>query len=299
MSRRHYNLPPLTTLAAFEAAARHLSFKDAAQELSVTPGAVSHQIKALEGELSAALFWRRHRGVELTEEGKALYETLAMSFSRISQTLDVVRNRHSAGTVTIGSSTAVASLWLSASVIRFMRQHPEHDVNQLAQDRLFRNRPDVDLYIRYGGERDPSLSQTPLYRDHLVPVSNAEMAEKLSGESLETLAQQRLVHLESDDSSWTTWSEWFRDLGYEGPISGSIRVNSYAVALQMAQDGVGLVLGWQRLVSPMIETGQLVPIGPHSMMAPHQFHLVGVPDEELAPAAKILKQWIIDELAVT
>ncbi|MCX8955411.1 LysR family transcriptional regulator, partial [Ruegeria sp. NA] len=72
MSRRHYNLPPLTTLSAFEAAARHLSFKEAASELSVTPGAVSHQIKALESELGAALFVRKHRGVELTEDGQDL-----------------------------------------------------------------------------------------------------------------------------------------------------------------------------------------------------------------------------------
>jgi DNA-binding transcriptional LysR family regulator len=81
MARRYYNLPPLTTLAAFEAAARHRSFKEAAQELSVTPAAVSHQIKALEADLGAPLFRRRHRAVELTADGEALFQVLAASFA--------------------------------------------------------------------------------------------------------------------------------------------------------------------------------------------------------------------------
>ncbi|MCV6585237.1 MAG: LysR family transcriptional regulator, partial [Marinibacterium sp.] len=118
MSRRHYQLPPLTTLTAFEAAARHLSFKKAAQELSVTPGAVSHQIKALEGELGQPLFLRRHRGVELTPDGEALADALASAFGRVSQVVQGIRDRRIGGRVTIGSSTAVAALWLSGSIIR-------------------------------------------------------------------------------------------------------------------------------------------------------------------------------------
>src|SRR5215813_9072461 len=101
MARRYYSLPPLTTLAAFEAAARHLSFKEAAQELSVTPGAVSHQIKALEGDLGAALFRRGHRNVELTQDGEALFEALASSFAKVSHCLQAIRARRSGDVVTI------------------------------------------------------------------------------------------------------------------------------------------------------------------------------------------------------
>ncbi|MBY6058228.1 LysR family transcriptional regulator [Leisingera daeponensis] len=296
MSRRHYNLPPLTTLAAFEAAARHLSFKNAAQELSVTPGAVSHQVKALEAELQAPLFQRKHRGVELTEEGEALFETLASSFSKISLSLKTIRDRQTGDTVTIGSTSAVASLWLSPSVVRFWRQHPDVNVNQIVNDRPLRSMPDVDFYIRYGRERDTRLEQAELYRDHLVPVGNAELAEKLTGCPLEELARQRLLHLESDDRSWTTWTDWFQQLGYSGPIAPGVRVNNYAVALQAAQDGVGLVLGWQRLLHPLLTTGQLVPIGPHVLAAPHGFHLVGRPDADLSESARLLRNWVIDEV---
>lgn len=296
MSRRHYNLPPLTTLAAFEAAARHLSFKNAAQELSVTPGAVSHQVKALEAELQVPLFQRKHRGVELTEEGEALFETLASSFSKISLSLKTIRDRHTGDTVTIGSTSAVASLWLSPSVVRFWRKHPDVNVNQIVNDRPLRSMPDVDFYIRYGRERDTRLEQTELYRDHLVPVGNAELAQRLTGCALEALAQERLLHLDSDDKSWTTWADWFQQLGYDGPIAPGVRVNNYAVALQAAQDGVGLVLGWQRLLHPLLTTGQLVPIGPHVLAAPHGFHLVGRPDAELSESARLLRNWVIDEV---
>ncbi|SMO57989.1 LysR substrate-binding domain-containing protein [Ruegeria faecimaris] len=296
MSRRHYNLPPLTTLSAFEAAARHLSFKNAAEELSVTPGAVSHQIKALEGDLGTALFQRKHRGVELTEDGKALYDALASSFTRISKTLATIRDRATVEKVTVGSTTAVAALWLSPSVIRFWREMPEVNVDQLSQDRPFRDRPDIDFFIRYGRDGNGDLSHTPLFRDCLVPVACPEVADRLAGASLEDLAAERLIHLDSEDRSWTTWPEWFQQLGYTGTIPIDSRVNSYSVALQRARKGAGLVLGWQRLIQPMLQSGKLVAIGPHLQIAPNKFYLVGRSDEDLSESARALKDWIIQEV---
>lgn len=296
MSRRHYKLPPLTTLAAFEAAARHLSFKNAAEELSVTPGAVSHQIKALEGYLEAPLFQRKHRSVDLTDDGKALYEALSTSFARISKTLSTIRDRSLGGKVTVGSTTAVAALWLSPSVIRFWRDAPEISVDQISQDRPFRDRPDLDFFIRYGRDSDPSLDHTPLYRDNLIPVGSPELAERLNRTGLRDIAAQRLIHLDSEDNSWTTWPDWFRELGYEERLTSEARVNSYSVALQLARKGAGLVLGWQRLIQPMLQSGKLVPIGSHYLTAPNQFYLVGRPDDELSENARALKDWIIQEV---
>jgi len=104
MSRRQYNLPALTSLSVFETAARHLSFKHAAHELGVTPGAVSHQIKSLEADLGAPLFRRQHRGVELTDDGLALFEALAASFLRVSRCLEDIRQRDITRYVTVGST---------------------------------------------------------------------------------------------------------------------------------------------------------------------------------------------------
>jgi DNA-binding transcriptional LysR family regulator len=286
-------LPPLSALAAFEAAARHLSFKNAAQELSVTPGAVSHQIKALESELGAPLFWRRHRGVELTPEGEGLFETLATSFARISQNLQAVRDRGAGDTVTIGSTSAVAALWLSPAVLRFWREQPEIRVNQVTQDRPFRNRPDLDLFIRYGRDPSSGLEQVELYQDELVPVGSPALAAQLQGADLDVLAAQRLIHLDSEDASWTTWTDWFRQLGYGSSISQGVRVNNYAVALQAAQDGAGLALGWRRLLSPVLDSRALVPIAPHSIKAPHRFYLISKPESELGAATRMMRDWII------
>jgi LysR family glycine cleavage system transcriptional activator len=293
MSRRYYSLPPLTTLAAFEAAARHLSFTRAASELSVTPGAVSHQIKALETELGARLFRRIHRGVELTEDGESLFEALASSFTKVSQCLKSIQHRSDGNRVTVGATSAVASLWLSPAVIRFWRAHPDIDVDQRIQDEQFLNVPEIDLYIRYGLDPDPRMQQTELFRDRLVAVADRQMAERLAGCALADLARERLIHLQSDNRTWTTWYDWFRELGHDGPLATGIRVNNYAVALQAAEDGAGLALGWRRLLRPLLESGQLLAVGPFSVPAPQRFHLVGYPDDELSEAARRLKDWII------
>jgi DNA-binding transcriptional LysR family regulator len=222
--------------------------------------------------------------VELTEDGQLLQNTLAGSFSNISRVLETIRDRSAAEKVSVGSTAAVAALWLSPAIIRFWREFPDINVSQVAQDQPFVGRADLDFFVRYGKDPDPTLSHTPLYQDHLMPVASPELAEQLSGASLEELAGQRLMHLETS-RSWTSWQDWFRALGYTGTIPVESRVNSYSIALQMARKGAGLALGWQRLIQPMLETGKLVPIGPHSLQAPNKFYLVGRPDEELSDAA--------------
>lgn len=296
MSRRHYNLPPLATLSAFEAAARHLSFKAAANELSVTPGAVSHQIKALETELNAPLFIRKHRGVELTEDGTALCEVLGNSFLNVSNVLEKIRSGDSENQVTVGSTTAVAALWLSPAVIRFWQDFPQVKVNQVAQDTPFTDRPDVELYIRYGMDPHSSLSHTKLYRDTLTPVCSPEMASDLKGADLKDLINHRLIHMESVDRLWTSWPEWFQALGFTESIPIQSRVNSYALAVQLARKGAGLALGWQRLLRPMFHSGKLVALTDFSIPAPSNFYLVGQEDERLSEGARSFKKWLLDEV---
>lgn len=296
MSRRHYNFPPLTTLSAFEAAARHLSFKNAAQELSVTPGAVSHQVKALEAELGVALFMRQHRGVSLTNEGQALFDTLATSFGRIAKRLEDIRGSGTREKITVGSTSAVAALWLSPAIIRFWRAFPDISVDQLTQDTAFSARSDLDFAIRYGRDPNSKLTQTLLYRDTLVPVGTPSMANELQGATLADLAQRWLIHLESDGRDWTTWPDWFREMGHQGDISKGNRVTNYSVALQQASKGAGLALGWRRLVQPLIASGDLAVVGQHSLEAPREFYLVEYADDDLSTHAVNFKNWILGEL---
>lgn len=293
MSRRHYTLPPLTTLSAFETASRHLSFKNAAHELSVTPGAVSHQIKALEGELGVTLFNRLHRGVELTREGQDLYETVATSFRQISRQISKIKQGAAADTVTIGSTTAVAALWLSPAIIRFWQEYPDLNINYITQDRPFHDLDAFDFTIRYGRDPVSKLLHTPIYRDELVPVATPEIAQDFTDCDLDHLARQRLIHLENTSQTWTTWNDWFHQLGYRGDIAVGARVTSYSVALQIARQGAGLALGWKRLIQPMLDIGKLAVVGRYSLPAPSAFHLIGLPDEELSDNARKLKEWIL------
>ena len=293
MSRRHYNLPPLTMLLVFEAAARHLSFKAAAQDLSVTPAAVSHQIKALEAELGTPLFVRKHRGVELTEHGVGLCQVLSSSFTQISRELEKIQRAEDQDTVTVGSTTAVAALWLSPLIIDFWQLHTDVSVNQVTQDRPFHSPQGVDFFIEYGREKTDQLEHQEIYRDQLVPVAAPELARKLEGCSLETLAAQRLIHLHVRSQNWTTWPTWFSGLGFEGKVNEGTTVTNYSLALQFAQKGAGVVLGWKTLISPMLESGKLQVIGPHSLPAPHSFCLVGPPRDQLSENARKLQDWIL------
>ena len=296
MSRRFYDLPPFTALAAFEAAARHLSFKAAAEELSVTPGAVSHQIKALEGELGVRLFLRRHRGVELTPDGAALRDTLTESFQHIAWQLSRLRQSRVEAGVTVGATTAVAALWLSPAVIRFWREFPDINVHQVTQDRPFQNIRDFDFLITYGQIQAPPLQNIPLFRDELVPVAAPDLARRLQGQSLTALAAAWLIHLDTPNPSWTRWADWFTELGYRGEIARGTRVTSYSVALQIASEGAGLALGWRRLIQPLLSNGTLAVVGDHSLLAPHQFHLAGLPDADLSEPARVLKSWLLDRV---
>src|SRR5262245_14292980 len=118
MARRHYNLPPLSALAAFEAAARHLSVTKAAQELNVTPGAISKQIRVLEEELGSPVFLRRHRALELTREGDIISLALKEAFERVSSTWRQVKSHRGQSTVVVGSTLAMAQLWSSDGFAR-------------------------------------------------------------------------------------------------------------------------------------------------------------------------------------
>ena len=237
-------VPPGT--ASFEAAARLVSFKSAARELNVTPAAVSHQIKALERELGVLLFRRQHRGVALTADGAALFETLAAAFGQISRQLSRIRQVADTDSVTVGSTTAVAALWLSPAIIRFWRENPEISVHQVTQDRPITSTSGFDFFISYGKASEPFLSQTPSYRDTLVPVTAPDLAGTLSGSSLADLAGQRLIHLNAANPSWTRWPEWFTALGYKGSLAVGTKVTSYSVALQIASQAAGVALGWRR-----------------------------------------------------
>ena len=196
MSRRGKDLPPLGSLAVFEAAARHLSFQEAAREFNVTPGAVSRQIKALETELGCALFLRVHRGVRLTQEGEVLSAAVGEGFTQIAAACRRLRERQQRPSVTLGATTAVAALWLMPRLGTFWREHQDIVVNHVISD-VARELagPGIDLRIRYGHGRWPGEETAKLFGDRLYPICGPSFAKQMKRQALDTLIRQPLIQL--------------------------------------------------------------------------------------------------------
>jgi len=294
MVRRYYGLPSLNGLAAFEAAARHLSLTKAAEELNVTPGAVSRQIRALEAELGSALFLRKHRAVELTREGETLAAALRDGFERMSATFRQIKSFGGQASVTIGITMAMAHLWLMPRMGAFWNLNPDIVVDHVISDHpRGLDRPDVDLRIRYGdGERPDELS-AKLYEDRIFPVASPAFAKAYPVGSVAELAQLPLLSLEGTDWFWTTWTEFLRELGYPERRLNVRRFNSYVIALQAARSGQGVALGWASLVEPLIEAGSLVRVSDAEIAAPHAYFVTWSARRPLSPQAARLKAWLL------
>lgn len=280
-------------LATFEAAARSGSFKAAASELNVTTGAVSHQVKALEKELGAPLFERGHRSVELTENGQRLFAALVEGFSTISQSWGSLEREHGGQMVMIGATTAVSSLWLTPKLGNFWQAHGDIMISQEVRDRPFSRPLRPDLIIEYVLE-PPKEPNALLFHDELLPIAGPGFFPN-APESLEELASMPLIHLDAAETNWTSWQNWFAALGYTGPIRSVQRVNNYSIALQIARDGGGIVLGWHNLVAPLIERNALVPMSKFHSPAPGAFYLVSGRDEN-NEAARAFKGWLLENI---
>jgi len=293
MARNFYDLPPFSMLTSFEASARKLSIKKAASELNVTPGAVSHQVKALETDLGRALFTRVHRGVELTREGKLLFETLNRDFSDISATLRQLRRTEDDNSVTIAVTTAVSSLWLTPRLAKFWKDHNAIPINQHVADKPEISGSLVDLKIRYGVRDKDNSNQFPLFRDCLVPVCSENFALANPVETLEDLAILPLIHQDFNENGWTTWQSWFDTLGFHGPIATGMRVNNYIIALQAARENAGLMLGWRRLIKPLLDEGGLVVLSPFELVEGSIFFVEVTNPENMTGNTKTVLDWLL------
>jgi DNA-binding transcriptional LysR family regulator len=304
MVRRFYSLPSLIALAAFEAAARHLSLTKAADELNVTPGAISKQVRALEKELGVPLFLRRHRALELTREGEAMAAALREGFERMSSTFRQIKSLGGQAVATVGSTMAMAHLWLMPRMGAFWNRHDDIVVDHVISDHPHGlDRPDVDLRIRYGDGEWPDELSAKLYDDRIFPIASPAFAKAYPVKSVAEMAQLQLLSVEGIDWTWTTWAEFLREVGYPGKhaTDGHVpdrhvnvrRFNSYVIALQAARSGQGVALGWESLVAPLIETGNLVRVTDAEIAAPQSYFVTWSARRPLSPQAALLRDWLL------
>ncbi|WP_343315775.1 LysR family transcriptional regulator [Brucella sp. BE17] len=291
---RPYDLPSVTALVCFEAAARNLSFKQAAGELNVTPAAISHQIKALENDLCCALFTRRSKGVELTQNGALLFVALQRGFETISDATSQIRDHPQKVDVTIRSTSAVSALWLTPRISAFWKIHPEITIAQIVSD-VPSPASRCDLSIHYGEPRAEDGVYRTLFQDRIIAAGSPEFASQHAISSLADLLNVPLIHSSGEGNSWTQWPDWLVALRQPSGKGRNFYVSNYMIALQTAQDDIGAVLGWDGLIAKLIEDGKLVQLVPDSISSPAAFHLKIHP--RATKRAHVFADWLVESIA--
>jgi len=293
MARR---LPSLNGLKAFEAAARHESFTRAAEELSVTQGAVSHQVKALEAALGVRLFARERQRLAITEAGRAYLEVLRDAFDRIDSGTERLLQRQSASVLTITTSPNFAAKWLIHRLGRFSETHPEIDLRVSASlQHVDFARDDFDLAIRHGEGSWPGLHTTRLCSEQLFPVCSPKLLQGRRG--LRTpgdLEHHRLLHLDTRQD----WKKWLDAASVADAVRARGPVfNQASMAIDAAVDGQGVALARTALAALDLRARRLVRPFALALDVPYAYWIVCPRPSAKLPKIAGFRDWLLAEAA--
>jgi LysR family transcriptional regulator, glycine cleavage system transcriptional activator len=306
-----YRLPPLNALRAFEAAARHLSFKKAADELAVTPTAISHQLRGLEDYLGCPLFRRLTRALELTEEGRAMLPKVREGLACFAAAVESTRLQETSGRLAIASPPAFAARWLIPQLPGFSNRHPEVQLHLSTTVRTIDSRDAVGssglegldvrddetpVFIRFGRGQYSGCRVDRLFS----PVYTAVCSPHLKLHSLNDLRRQILLH---DDTipelmDRPTWREWLQEAGVGGidPDAG-MHFSDPGLVLSAAIDGVGVALASKPLVRAEVVAGRLRTPFDIVIRRPQAYFLV-VPEAVAdRPIVRAFREWLLEEAA--
>lgn len=297
MNRR---LPPLNSLRAFEAAGRHLSLSRAAEELHVTPAAVSHQVKALEEVLGTALFRRAGRNLVLTEPGQLLLPSLSDGLDRLAEGVERVHARNGAEVLTVSVAPSFGAKWLVPRLERFRSDCPDVEVRIDASMRMVDlDREGIDLAVRYGGGDYPGLEVQCLVADEAFPVCAPALLRR--GPPLATpsdLAAHTLIHTEygGEAGSVPDWPMWLRAVGLPDLAARQeLHISMPGMAVDAAVSGQGVLLAGGVLVTEDLRTGRLLRLFDTAVSTPLRYYLVRSRRRRVTPALERFSEWLLEE----
>jgi LysR family glycine cleavage system transcriptional activator len=282
-------LPPLNWLRAFEAAARHLSFTDAARDLNMTQSAVSQQIKALEQHLGRPLFHRRARALELTQTGITYLPVVRDAFRTLAQGTRAITGGNE-DVVQVQCNLTFCIHWLAPRLARFRRRYPQVKLNistELWEPRDMAEGTDIE--IRYSLRPSDTVRADLLHADHYYPVCAPGYPVKL-----ETLAEQPLYDCSNLMGSWAGWAE---SAGLDWPDPPVTYATTFSVGLSVAAWGGGLALAHDAIAGGLIKAGQLVAPFEHRVPMAEAYYLIESPQAAKRKGARAFADWLREEVA--
>jgi len=291
-----FALPPLTTLRSFEAVGRLGSFKAAAEELHVTPSAVSHAIITLERWFGAELFLRQPQGVAPTPAAERYRPYVEAALRELAAATARIPGRRPRGSLSLSVAPTFASSWLLPRLPRFTEAHPDISIGldttrrcmNLALDR-------VDLVVRMAARRRGPGQWLRLVQERLVPVTSPGLWEEIAHLGvIEALKRAPLIHVMTVCRDWGA----FADLVQPVPDARrrDLRFDTVHLALQAARQGLGIAIGRCPLVDADLETGTLVPLPVAERSIDYSYWLVALPATLDRPEAKAFKRWLLEEV---
>jgi LysR family glycine cleavage system transcriptional activator len=287
-----HQLPPLNALRAFEATARHLSVKNAADELCVTPGAVSQLVKTLELHLGVQLFRRVNRGVFLTDAGQAYLPPVRNAFRQISDATQKVAVPAETGLLTVSATPFFASAWLVPRLKSFQDAHPDIDLQVLTSNALADfSRDGVDVAIRHGMGQYPGLASQRVLTVEMVPVAApALVVEYGKPKKPADLLQWPRVN----DADRKGWRLWFEAQGIEdaGPARGP-SFDDAGLLLQAVLAGQGAALLPAAMMAPEIARGRLVQLSKATWLEDFAYYLVCPEGSRDRPKVAAFRDWLL------
>lgn len=295
-------LPSLNSLRAFETAGRLLSFSKAADELNVTPGAISQQIRGLEEFLEIKLFKRRNRSIILTDSGQIFLPLLSDGFSTITEAVDSVRRSQRDGPLTISAAPSFTSKWLIPRLCKFQALHTEIDVRIDASSRLVDFlREDIDVGIRFGTGEFAGLDSIYLFSYDLIPVCSPDLMHEGKGlHDLSDIRHHTLLHSDDTefDPSWPDWAMWLATAGVDDvDANRGIYFSQGEMVIEAAIEGQGIALAGSVMAAGAIQSGRLVQPFETRLPVRLSFHLVTTRQKSRSPKVNAFRQWVLDESA--
>ncbi|UII73319.1 LysR substrate-binding domain-containing protein [Pseudomonas sp. HN11] len=300
MSRRNVDLPPLNCLQTFEAAARHLSFTQAAHELNLTQSAVSRQVKRLEEDLARPLFYRLAQGLSLTPAGVRYFRTIQRLLRELDRESAELRRRGAERQLTLASTPTISSIWLAGLLPQFQREHPDLDIRILCSEspsHLDVSEYDLGLFYHLDELAAPhGLELSPVFdSEQVITVCSPGYIERHGPihDLQHLLHAHTLLIVEDHHHDWLTWTDWFADAGadYYSPRH-ALRTNSYQLLMQSAVMGHGVALGWKRLLESDLESGRLQMALPQIMHSRGRLHLMQPHHRNPPAAVRSFRQWL-------